>query len=223
MIRALIFDFDGLILETEGPVYQSWRELYRDLGCELSFENWGKIIGISPAEYDPFLDLEAQYGGSLDRAACTRWRQERETELVLAQPVLPGVEALLEAAQERGLLLAVASSSPRHWVEGHLRRLGLRGYFQIVKTSDDVQHTKPDPELYRTALSELGLQPEEAIVFEDSPNGILAARRAGIFVVCVPNALTRRLNTDGADLHLESLAGLALDDLIQEVEARQKI
>lgn len=222
MIRALIFDFDGLILETEGPIYQSWQELYREFGCELSFEAWGKIIGTAPATFDPFADLEVQYGKPVDRTSVAPKRQQRELDLIYAQPVLPGVEALLEAARRRSLLLGVASSSSRDWVEGHLARLGLHHYFHTVKTSNDVLHTKPDPELYLAVLEELDLQPQEAIVFEDSPNGIRAAREAGIFVVCVPNELTRRLDTNGASLHLQSLAGLALDDLIRQVEEKQQ-
>lgn len=217
MIRALIFDFDGLILETEGPIYQSWQEVYQQYGCELSLNEWGKIIGAAENSFDPFEALEAQVG-SVDRENLGPRRHQRELDLIYAQAVLPGVEALMQAAREKGLKLAVASSSSRSWVVGHLTRLGLLDYFDTIKTRDDVAHAKPDPELYQAVLDEFDLQPEEALVFEDSPNGILAARLAGIFVVCVPNELTRQLKTDGANLHLNSLADYALDELLEQVE-----
>lgn len=215
MIRGLIFDFDGLILDTEGPVYQSWRELYARFGQALSLSEWGEVIGRSANEhFDPLERLEARLGRALEREALTAWRLQRELALVEKQPLLPGVEARLREARQLGLKLAVASSSPRTWVEGHLRRLGLRAFFDVVHTSDDVERTKPDPQLFLLALESLGLRPSEAIVFEDSPHGVTAARAAGVFCVAVPNSLTRQLPLDHADLRLESLAEITIAALL---------
>jgi len=216
MIRGLIFDFDGLILETESPVFQSWVELYQEYEAELPFEVWATIIGTSDLElFDPLTMLEEQIGQKLDREAIAPRRSAREIELAHAQPILPGVVEKLETAQKMGLKLGIASSSDSKWVKGHLTRLELLDYFEVIHTSDDVAVTKPDPELYLLALKSLGLKPEEAIVFEDSPNGVTAAQKAGIFAVVIPNPLTRQLPLDHADLRLNSLAEKSLEEIIQ--------
>lgn len=218
MIKALIFDFDGLILDTEAPDYQAWQEIYREYGQELSVNVWGRIIGGTGfATFDAIAHLEGLVGRPLDGAALNaRWRA-RGDELIAAQPILPGVEAHLGAAQRQGLRLAIASSSSHEWVDGHLARLGLLHYFEVVKCADDVQRAKPDPQLFLAALAALAIQPGEAIVYEDSPNGVKAAKTAGIFVVAVPNSLTGQLSLDGADLLLPSLASLSLEELLQVV------
>ncbi len=215
MIHGLIFDFDGLILDTEGPIYQSWVELFAQCGVDLPFELWATIIGVSANEhFDPMDLLEKRVGVLAERQKLAGRRLERELELVMAETVLPGVIELLTAARAAGLRLGVASSSSRRWVVGHLERLGLLDYFEVVCTADEVERAKPDPALFELALRELGLQPSEAIALEDSPNGAMAARRAGIFVAAVPNRLTARLDLSHADLRLESLAGVSLAGLI---------
>lgn len=220
MIRALILDFDGLILETETPVYQSWRELYESLGCQLSFDKWAGTIGKAEGLFDPFEDIEEQLGRTVDREFFGPLRRKRELELIAKQPVLPGVKEVLDTAVQMSLMLGLASSSSCEWVSGHLTRLGLFDYFDTIKASDDVPHTKPDPALYQAVLAALDLGPNQAIVFEDSPNGILAAKRAGLFCVVVPNQLTARLKLNHADMRLNSLADLPLAKLIRKVEKR---
>jgi HAD superfamily hydrolase (TIGR01509 family) len=206
VLRGLIFDFDGLILDTEMPVYQSWVALYRSFGLDLPFDEWAGIIGTSSAEhFDPFDRLEAQLGRKLDRESLAKQRLEDELARVAHQPILPGVEDLIAEAESRGLKLGVASSSSRPWVAGHLARLGLIGHFEVIVTAEDVPRTKPDPALFRLALARLHLRAEEAIVLEDSPNGVRAAKAAGIFTVAVPNPLTARLDLSHADLVVESL------------------
>jgi HAD superfamily hydrolase (TIGR01509 family) len=217
-IRALIFDFDGLILDTELPEFRSWEEVYAAHGCALAFDDWAACIGTADLVFSPYDDLEAKLGRPLDRAAIRAARRARWDELILAEAALPGVVGYIDDARAMGLRLAVASSSTREWVVGHLTRLGLIDAFDCVKCSDDVERTKPDPALYRAALAALGLRPEEAIVFEDSPNGVLAAKRAGLYCVAIPNALTGRLPLDHADRRLVSLADLPLATLLAEVE-----
>lgn len=217
MIRGLIFDFDGLILETEGPDYQSWRELYGEYGCTLPLDRWVTLIGTAEHGFDPYAELEAQLGRAVDRAVIRARRRARYGELVAAETVLPGVLPYIEDALMLGLRLAVASSSSREWVTGHLERLGIRSRFSAIVCREDVVRTKPDPALYVSALAALGLGPEEAIALEDSPNGIAAAKRAGLYCVAAPNALTSGLDTGGADLRLASLAELPLEDLLARV------
>lgn len=213
-------DFDGLILDTEGPAFQSYQEIFEENGGTLPLSAWAAWVGGSPHMFDPIEYLESQLGREVDREGLRRRQRQREDELIKAQLVLPGVEDYIAGAKRLGLKLGLASSSDCGWVDRHLERLGLREQFDCIKCADDVKHVKPDPELYRAALDELGVRPDEAIALEDSPNGITAAQAAGIFCVVVPNPLTRQLSTERADLRLDSLADLPLAKLLEEVESK---
>jgi HAD superfamily hydrolase (TIGR01509 family) len=221
MIRGLIFDFDGLILDTESPEYRSWQEVFRAYGCALPLADWADGIGRGAGDipFDPYAALEAASGHTVDRAAIRAQRRRRYVALVAAEAVLPGVTEYMDAARRRGLVLGVASSSSHEWVDGHLTRLGLRPYIAAITCADDVGQAKPDPAVYRAALALLHLRPDEAIAFEDSPNGITAAKGAGMFCVAVPNPLTAQLSLAPADLHLPSLADMPLDTLLDTVQA----
>ena len=219
-IKAIIFDFDGVILETEGPVHQSWAELYQEFGLTLSMEVWAQVIGAGENVFDPLEDIERQIGRLENLEDVALRRLQRENELVSAQTVLPGVTDILQDARRLGLRVGLASSSSCSWVVGHLRRLGLLEYFAVIRAADDVQRTKPDPELYLAALHGLGVPASLAFAVEDSPNGVSAARRAGLFCVAVPHHLTRDLPLDHADMRLESLSTISLENLISEIERR---
>lgn len=221
MIKALIFDFDGLIFDTEVPDYQSWLEIYQSHGCELPFETWATAIGTSGDAFDPYLFLETQYGQAVERETIRLKRRDRFEELIKEAVALPGVEDYLRTAKRLGLKLAVASSSHHAWVDGYLARLGLIEHFDSIRCADDVRQAKPAPELYLVALEALGVRPKEAIAFEDSPNGVKAAKSAGIFCVAVPNQITRLLPLDHADVQLTSLAEMTLEELIASVEVER--
>ncbi len=221
MRNALIFDFDGLILETEGPIYQSWQELYRSFGQELPLELWLTQVGTYHSGFDPNVHLEQLLGGPLDWAPAEEKRCRREQALIAQQPILPGVVSYLEDARRLGLKVGLASSSTRAWVVGNLSRLGLADYFDTIRCKEDVPMAKPDPALFQMALRDLDLQPEQAIVLEDSYNGLLAAQRAGIFAVAVPTDLTRHMDLSIADLRLESLAVTPLEDLLRAANGRR--
>jgi len=214
-LKALIFDFDGLIADTEMSVYLSWQELYRAHGHELPLAEWLRCIGsdYGPDTFDPFKALEGFTGGSIDWDVVNAERRAREDALNASLTPLPGVEALIAEAQAAGLKLAVGSSSPHSWVDMHLQHLGLWDYFDAVVCRDDVAQVKPAPDLFLTAAAKLGVPPREAVVLEDSPHGLAAAHTAGMFCVAVPNTLTRHLDTSEADLHVESMAGLTLASL----------
>lgn len=218
IIRALIMDFDGLIVDTESSAFQSWLEIFEAHGCSLPLSAWAAWVGGSRDMFDPYAYLEAQLGAAVERDEIRRKQREREAQLIEAQPVLPGVEDYIADAKRLRLALGVASSSDRKWVFGHLSRLGLREHFDCIKCLEDVKRAKPHPDLYQAVLDGLNVAAVRALALEDSPHGISAARAAGIFCVAVPNPLTRQLSTDHADLQLDSLADLPLEELLLQVE-----
>jgi len=213
MLEALIFDFDGLIVDTESTVLQSWAELYREFGVELPLGDWLRSVGADygPDTFDPYADLEAQVGRPLDWETLRPRRYAREIAMANRQPPLPGVVALLDDAQAHGLRLAVASSSSHRWVDGHLQRLGLFRRFDAVVCAEDVARAKPAPDLFLKAVEALGVPPKGVVVLEDSANGVIAARAAGLFCVVVPSELTRHLNLSAANMRVQSLAELSVD------------
>lgn len=140
--------------------------------------------------------------------------------MTFMQPVMPGVLDYLHEAKRLGLKMAIASSSSHSWVDTHAKRLGIFDYFDNVITSDEVgiNRTKPHPDLFLLALDRFKVRANEAIVFEDSPNGVRAAQAAGIFVVAVPNSVTSLLTIENANLTLNSLADLSLVALLNQVQ-----
>jgi HAD superfamily hydrolase (TIGR01509 family) len=216
MIHALIFDFDGLLVDTETPAFESWRVLYGEYGHELSLDLWQGALGTSQG-FDALVHLEALLGRALDRAADMARRRKLKADMSAEQPLLPGVLEILAQARPLGLPCAVASSSDRAWVEGWLERHAIRSAFACVRTADDVALTKPAPDLFLSAAACLGVLPADCLVFEDSPNGILAARAAGMRCVAVPGAVTRQLALPPADLVLPALDALPLIEIIARV------
>ena len=217
-IQALIFDFDGLILDTETPEFDVLQEIYAEYDAELSIEKWGQIIGGNGAvTFDPVADLQRLTGRDIPRQPIfDRWRAKADA-LIGTNPILPGVTALLDEAQHRGLKMVVASSSPHEWVDTHLTHLSLYDRFEHIICADDVTRTKPSPDLFLLALSKLNVRADQAIVFEDSPNGVKAANAAGIFVVAVPNPITSQLVFSGENLRLESLMQFSLNGQATEI------
>jgi HAD superfamily hydrolase (TIGR01509 family) len=213
VIRALVFDFDGLILETETPALESWAEIYREHGHDIPMDLWHDYVG-SDTGFDPAGHLAALVGEGFDRVATKARRDARKSELIAALDVMVGVREYVADAQRLGLRLAVASSSSRAWVLGHLERLRLNAEWDAVRTRDDVARTKPAPDLYLSAVAALGVAPAEAVAFEDSANGIAAAKDAGLLCVAVPNALTAGMDLSRADLRLGSLADTPLEELL---------
>lgn len=215
MLKAVIFDFDGLILDTETPEVLVWQSIYRDHGFELPVDEWEKTIGgYGISNFDAAEHLALLASGGLDLESLrARYRREAD-EIIHSSPMLPGVMDMITQAKDDGMKVAIGSSSPHAWVDAHTKRLGIHHHFDQVICGDDVGpgRTKPNPDIYLKALEQLKVRSEEAVVFEDSPNGVLAARRAGIFVVAVPNPLTAKMGVAG-DLTIPSLAELSVQEL----------
>jgi|SRR5688572_25283114 len=218
MLKALIFDFDGLILDTETPEVLVWQNIYNEHGFELPIHEWEKTVGgYGISTFDAAEHLALLSSGRLDPVSSKlRYRKESD-EIIHASSILPGIMEMISQAKSNGLKVAIGSSSPHSWVDTHAKRLGIFDLFDTVVCQDDVEpgKTKPHPDIYLKVLEQLEVKNDEAIVFEDSPNGVLASQRAGVFVVAVPNGLTSRMNVTG-DLTVSSLAELSLQSLMEK-------
>jgi HAD superfamily hydrolase (TIGR01509 family) len=209
---ALIFDFDGLIIDSETPLFRIWQEIYIQNGAALTLEMWQHALGTQHG-FDPYADLAARSGVTLSRDEWVPRIREEHWRRCEDEPLLPGVADRLAEAAAMEMPAAVASSSSSAWVKPWLERHGLASGFATVCTRDDVKAVKPAPDLFLLASSRLGVPPRNCLVFEDSPNGLKAARAAGMWAVAVPNALTRPLELPSHDLVLGSLAEMTLRDI----------
>ena len=208
-LRCVIFDFDGIILDTELPEFTAWCEIYESHGQTLGHDKWSLAIGTRNG-FDPYAYLETLSGAQVDRIATRELHGKRSRELISALKLLDGVEARLDEAQALGLRIGMASSSDRGWIDEHLDRFGLTRRFDVIRCCSDSLPAKPNPALYAAAVRDLGCEPHEAVAFEDSPNGIAAAKAAGVYCIAVPNEMTSVLDLSAADLILPSLAEVSL-------------
>lgn len=217
-IRALVFDFDGLILDTEGAAFRSWQEVFAEYGHELPQQAWTAGIGRGPGFFKALAYLQKLVGPDLDAALLNRKRRLKARTFAEAATVLPGVVERIREARNLGLKLAIASNSSRSYVYAHLTRLGLLGWDALC--CGDEQPKKPDPALFAAAVRSLRVNPADAIAFEDSPAGVSAAKRAGLWCVAIPNPLTAALDFGDADIRLASLADQTLRELIESLGGR---
>ena len=211
-LAAVVFDFDGLIIDTEWCEYVTAAEQFRDHGTELSLELWKTFIG--SLEHPHWTDiLEEQLGRPVDRDVIVPARRRAHAECTAELSPLPGVVPLVDAVRAEGLPIAIASSSPVDWIEGHLTDQGLLSRFPVRATGDEVHGTKPDPAVYLLACERLGVDPGATVAIEDSVNGVAAAKAAGMVAVAVPGSLTRGMDFSHADLEVASCLELTPDVL----------
>lgn len=214
MIRALVFDFDGLIVDTETPLIDAYAEVHATHGVPFDRAVFVRSVGHADYAFDPWHGFSPH----ADRAALEIARRRANVAAIARQPVLPGVVALLDAARAAGLRVGLASNSEHAWCEPHLARIGLLDRFDFLACRGDAPSPKPEPDLYRLVLNRFGLRGHEAIAFEDSHTGSLAAKRASLHVVVVPNESTAHHDFAHADLRVTSLAEVTLDALIARFE-----
>ena len=212
MIRALVFDFDGLILDTETPLIEAYADVHAAHGHPFDRTEFLRGVGHIDFTFNPW----RAFGPTVNEAALEAERHVHNRRRTLAQPLLPGIEDLLRAARTAGLKLAVASNSSHEHVEGHLRRLGLHENFSFFACRGDTPSPKPEPDLYKLVLTKFGLRGHEAIAFEDSKPGSIAAKRAGLWTVAVPNGVTADHNFDHVDLLVTSLADVTFEQLVEQ-------
>ncbi len=189
MLRAVIFDFDGLLLDTESAEYEEWSHIFGSFGAHLSLQDWVKYVGtwVDASLLDLLEDRTTKL---LDRAELRRQHETAVRANVDLKNFCEGVTSLVPALRQVGLKVAIASNSDLLWVKSHLDHRNYRGNFDVICTREDVKRLKPDPDIYLLALQKLGVKASEAVVFEDSLPGTTAALRAGIPVYVVPNSIT---------------------------------
>ncbi|MEI4770836.1 HAD family hydrolase [Psychrobacillus sp. FJAT-51614] len=217
MIKGIIFDFDGLIVDTETVWYVAFKEtLFDRHAVELGLAGYANCIGTgNDVLYKYFRELAGQSVDceQLERDAYIKYKDKMKV------PVLrEGVKEYLEEAKSHNLIIGLASSSSKEWVTAYLEQLHIIEYFDVINTRDDVTKVKPDPELYLKTLKDCGLLPKEAIAFEDSLNGLTAAKKAGIRCVIVPNEVTSNLPFTNHDYHLNSMKQETLEEVMKKVE-----
>ena len=205
---AVLFDFDGVLVDTEWAIYDAWHRTFRDNGHDLPLEIYTRCIGSDFETWSPKTHLEELTGKSFDwHDLDERRQQEIHRDLTHAGP-MPGVIEILDLLEQRGIRKAVVSSSSHHWVDGWLAKLGLTDRFDGIVCRGDAPRIKPAPDLYIEAAKRLQYDPADCLVIEDSLNGVKAGKAAGCPVWVVPNRVTACLDfsiSDGVFPSLENL------------------
>ncbi|KRW92703.1 hypothetical protein SD51_02025 [Alicyclobacillus tengchongensis] len=216
MIRGIVFDFDGTLIDTESAWYTAFCDLYQQHRVELPLSLYAQCIGTTHDAFDPVAHLIASAEMPITESEIEQFIQRRHHELMREKSLRPGVKKTIETARTLGLRIGLATSSHRAWIDPFLERLGIADAFHCIRTADDVKRVKPDPALYELTLACLGLKPDEAVAIEDSPNGALAAVRAGMHVLCTPNDVTRQLPFPENCNHVSSLDEIDWPTWLQE-------
>ncbi|MBM7662096.1 putative hydrolase of the HAD superfamily [Bacillus mesophilus] len=215
MKKAVIFDFDGLIVDTESLWFEVFKEVMCDYDCDLQLSEFATCIGTTNGML--YETLNSLAGRSLDRNEIKEKTSKLYESKAHILQLREGVIDYLEAAKRNGLQIGLASSSSRAWVDRFLNQFQIAHYFKVIKTSDDVDQVKPHPELYIEAVKALGVNPEHVFAFEDSLNGLKAAIGAELDCVIVPNNVTRFLSFEGHIYEIQSMKEIHFDQLLQHI------
>ncbi|PEJ57251.1 HAD family hydrolase [Bacillus sp. AFS002410] len=215
MIKAVIFDFDGLIVDTESVWYEAYKEVLNRYKVELTLQKFSEVVGTSDEILFEYINSNLKE--PIEKEIIEQMAKELVDEKLLEPVLRESVEDYLISAKNAGLQIALASSSSREWVQSFLEKLNIYEYFSVIKTKEDVAKVKPDPELYLKAIEEIGVDVTEAIAFEDSLNGLIAATKAGLQCVIVPNSVTSHLAFENHSLRISSMAEKSLEDVIEQL------
>lgn len=212
-VRAVIFDLDGLIVDTETPEYLAWQAVHAQHGWPFPIESWRLNIGRADSPFDPLGRFREPDSPMAPEAARAVWQDHHDRLQREFLKPLPGVAALLEGVRAHRLRTAVASSSRIARVQERLREIGLTAQFDAVAGGDEVRRAKPAPDVYRLAAQRIGVAERACVALEDSESGVQAAKAAGMWCVAVPSALTRGMDFSAADLVVGSLLYVTVETL----------
>ena len=212
MLKALIFDFDGVIVDTETQWYEIYRDwLKEEYNYDLNIRDYLVCVGANSRELFAF--LREAIGPEVDGEAFERSATDEFIRRSSVLPLMKGVEALIKDAKARGLKLAIATSATRRKPESHLKRLGFLEYFDAFSTAELCENIKPAPDLFLKAAELLKVSPEECLAIEDSGNGLISANRAGMRCLLVPNDITRHCEFEPCYKRVDSLADVDLTEI----------
>lgn len=206
--RGIIFDFDGVLVDTEWAIYQSWVHLFAREGQEIPIPVYSPCLGAGYTHWNPADYLEELTGKRYDWEKETPARQAMLEADLERMGLMDGALDLLDWCEAQGIGLTVASSSSRRWVQGWLERLGIYHRFAGVFTRTDGYAVKPSPALFEAARLCLGLEKEECLIVEDSENGTVAAQNAGIPCIAIPNRMTAGSDFSRAAYRCDSLRSM---------------
>lgn len=206
---AVLFDFDGVLVDTEFAIYQAWARTFHAHGHHLPLEVYTHCIGSDFATWSPKTHLEELTGLAFDWHDLDAQRQAEILRDLTHEGPMPGVIDLLKMLARKGIRRAVVSSSSHQWVDGWLEKLAFADCFEVVVCRGDAPQIKPAPDLYLAAAERMDLRPDECLVIEDSLNGVLAAQAAGMQVWVVPNRVTAGLDFSAAEKIFTSLTMLS--------------
>lgn len=221
MLRCVVFDFDGVIIDTETSEYLAWNEIFKSYGLELDKNRWATTIG-TRGLIEPYDELKAfvpnfseSYGAIIDK------KREIVASILENSEPLPGIFNWLKRLKDLGIKMGIASSSSNEWLELHLRRLGLRCYFESVVGFSETVPPKPDPLVYKKVLGELQVDPGESLAIEDSKYGIMSAKSAGLYVLAIPTSWTRGSYNVDPDIIVTSLSEITVDEVMKKLFGSQ--
>jgi HAD superfamily hydrolase (TIGR01509 family) len=206
LLKALFFDFDGLIMDTETPEVRAWESMFAEHGLDYPAEFWQHVVGRGPDQLEEKpVERLIRLSGTATPADDLFAEFRRHYFDILEHKPLPGVVQLLSKAHQEGIKMWIVSSSDNPWVTGHVESLGIKDFFEDCVTRERAPRSKPAPDLYLEGLRVSGAKPEEVHVFEDSYNGMVAALDAGLTVTVCPNPTTKHLDFSRATRLVSSL------------------
>ncbi len=216
ILRAVVFDFDGVIVDTETPLYEAWARTFEHYGADpIGLDRWAESLGRhddDPAMLDPMRLLRSLVGSGIDVDEAHRMRRRFRDEALSQMPIQPGVEALLGEIEALDLGVAIASSSPPDWIDDHLSARAMSGRFETVCCAGNGIAGKPAPAVYLEAATRLRVDPVHCLAIEDSPNGIAAAKAAGMKCVAVLTPINATLDLSAADARVDGVGDIDLAD-----------
>jgi HAD superfamily hydrolase (TIGR01509 family) len=215
---AIVFDFDGTMVDTETAEYEAVRRVFADYGLDVAPDQWMRVVGTTWS-LDWVDELHNATAGVADPHEVRRRKRAYSTELDQTTVLRPGLLALLDEIRAHEIPMAIASNSPSDWIEFQLDRLGLTAYFPVSVTIDRVVRGKPFPDPYLDAARLLGAPPCDSVAFEDSEAGTQSAVSAGLFVIAAPGPMTITHDLSAAHMLIDGFEGFTLADVARASDA----